>query len=93
MSITISQKFLTVNGKRVGVVYDSGPWVEGVNPALVKIRPRRARAFPPEFKSVLALENNSESREDYFEPDCIRLLPGHPAYAAARAMSFLSPYR
>ena len=38
-------------------------------------------------RAAFAVENNSDSREDYFEADCIRLLPGHPLYSAAKAFA------
>jgi hypothetical protein len=76
---TISKTAITHQGKRVGVRYYVGPWVPGIDPALIKIRPRK-HAFPAEFRSVFAIENNSDSQTDYFEKDCIRILPGHPLY-------------
>ena len=76
---------LTANGERCGIVICGGPWVEGVNPDLIKIRPKKD-LFPASFKSILQVENNSESMTDYFEADCIRLLPGHALYAAAKAL-------
>lgn len=75
---------LTVNGIRCGITISAGPWVEGVNPATIKIRPKKY-SFPAEVAKAFAVENNSDSREDYFEKDVIRLLPGHPLYAAAKA--------
>lgn len=75
---------LSANGKRCGITVTTGPWVEGVNPDLIKIRPKKW-AFPAEIVEALAVENNSDSREDYFEKDAIRLLPGHPLYDQAKA--------
>ena len=86
MTIRLTKTALTANGKRVGVRYDAGPWVEGVDPATIKIRLRRGNVFPAEVRAVLAVENNSDMREDYFEADTIRLLPGHPLYDQARGM-------
>lgn len=84
--ITLSAKFLTVNGKRAGIRIDAGPWIEGVPAELIKIRCKRG-CFPAGFRGALAIENNSDSREDYFEADTIRLMPGHPLYAVAKAAS------
>lgn len=85
MKITGSNNRITLiaNGKRAGI-FVSGPgnWVEGVNPELIKLRCKRG-VFPAEIHHALAVENNSDSREDYFEADSIRLLPGHPLYQAA----------
>jgi hypothetical protein len=76
----ISPKFITVNGKRVGVTYSTGPWHPGVSPDLIKIRPRRASCFPAEFRAAFNVENNSDSQTDYFERDCIRVWRDHPMY-------------
>jgi hypothetical protein len=75
---------LTINKKRCGIWIMAGPWVEGVNPDLIKIRPKK-RAFPEEMVKELKVENNSDSMTDYFESDCVRLLPGHPLYEMAKA--------
>jgi hypothetical protein len=80
MTIKINSKFISVNGKRAGVTYAAGPWVAGVNPDLIKVRPRRNYSFPAEFRAAFAIENNSNGGEDYFEANCIRVLPGHPLY-------------
>lgn len=74
---------LTVNGKRAGVYIYGGPWIEGVDPRTIKVRCKRG-AFPAEVRKALTVENNSDSREDYFESDCLRLLPGHPLYDEAK---------
>lgn len=83
--ITLSETLLTVNGKRAGIRIDAGPWVAGVPTEMIKLRPRRW-SFPREFRSALVIENNSDMREDYFEPDCIRLMPGDALYARAREL-------
>lgn len=84
MTIKISKTTMTVNGKRVGINIYTGPWVEGVDPRTIKIRPKRSH-FPAEFRLAIAVENNSDMRTDYFESDCIRLVPGHPLYDMAAA--------
>lgn len=84
MNAKLTSTTLTINGKRAGIRIDAGPWVHGVNPDTIKIRPRK-NYFPADFGAALSIENNSDMREDYFEKDCIRLLPGHPLYAAAKA--------
>lgn len=76
--------FMTINGKRIGIFITTGPWVPGVPAELIKVRPRRKSFFPAAFRSVLTIENNSDGMTDYFEADCIRLMPGHPLYDAAR---------
>lgn len=81
--ITISAKFLTVNGKRNGIFISKGPWVDGVPADLIKIRARK-HFFSAEVRAALAIENNSDMMTDYFESDCIRLMPGHPLYDAAK---------
>jgi hypothetical protein len=83
--VKLSKTTLSVNGKRAGIRIDAGPWVDGVPADLIKLRPRR-HFFPREFAAAIAIENNSDMREDYFEPDCIRLVPGHPLYATARGL-------
>jgi len=55
-----------------------------VNPDLIKIRPKKL-SFPAEVSEALEVENNSDIQTDYFERDCLRLLPGHPLYEAAKA--------
>ena len=80
----IGKNFITHNGKRIGIRYSVGPWVPGVDPATIKIRPKQY-SFPAEIRSIFAVENNSDSREDYFEKDTIRVLPGHPLYEQVKA--------
>ncbi len=77
---------MSINGKRCGVYISTGPWVDGVPADLIKIRPRKS-FFPVEFRSAFAIENNSDCMTDYFEADCIRLMPSHPIYEAAKAAS------
>ena len=79
------QTFLTVNGKRCGVYISKGPWVEGVNQDLIKVRPKKY-SFPDEVWQACSdvAENNSDSTTDYFERDTLRLLPGHPLYDQAK---------
>jgi hypothetical protein len=85
MTVTFSPLHLTVNGKRTRVSYVTGPWVDGVDPATIKIRPWTGNHFGAEVRKAFAVENNSDAMTDYFEGDCIRLLPGHPLYDAANA--------
>ena len=75
---------LMVSKKRCGIWITTGPWIEGINPELIKIRPKK-RIFPAEMINALNVENNSDIMTDYFESDCVRLLPGHPLYAMAKA--------
>jgi hypothetical protein len=82
--IKLTATNLTVNGKRAGVRIDNGPWIAGVPAGLIKIRSKKGY-FPAEFRSALAVENKSDSREDYFEGDTIRLLPGDAIYQQALA--------
>lgn len=84
--IKITAKHITVYGKRVSVSYVRGPWVEGIDPAMIKIRPKVGHdlsALIPFF----VVENNSDSREDYFEADSVRVLPTHPLYAQIAAVA------
>jgi hypothetical protein len=76
---------LSANGKRCPVYIMGGPWIEGVNPNLIKVQAKKL-SFPAEIKAALNVENDSDSREDYFVSDTIRILPGHPLYATARAV-------
>lgn len=82
--MNLTSKFLTVNGKRAGITISAGPWVAGVPADLIKVRCKKG-IFPTEIREALAITNNSDMREDYFEKDSIRLLPGHPLYAMAKA--------
>lgn len=84
MNAKLTSTTLTVNGKRAGIRICKGPWVDGVPADLIKIRCRKG-FFPSDFREALTVENNSDMREDYFESDSIRLMPGHPLYAAAKA--------
>lgn len=84
-AIKFAAKHITVAGQRVGVTYSVGPWVEGVDPSTIKLRPRRGSAFPASVRAVFAVENNSDGGTDYFEGDCIRLVRGNAWYDAARA--------
>lgn len=82
----LSKSLLTVDGKRAGIRICAGPWVEGVPADLIKIRCKKG-VFPAEIRAALVVENNSDSRTDYFEADTIRLLPGHPLYATAKELA------
>lgn len=82
----LSKNILTVNGKRAGVYVCGGPWIDGVPAELIKLRAKKG-VFPAEIRAALAVENNSDMREDYFEADCIRLMPGHPLYESAKALA------
>lgn len=86
MAIKFSEKFITANGKRVGVYYSAGPWVPGVDPALIKIRPRRGVSLAP-LREFFTIENNSDMTTDYFEKDSIRVLPSNPHYEAVKAVA------
>ena len=86
MAIKISKTTISVDGKRNGIRIDTGPWAEGVPAELIKIRCKRG-AFSQQIRAAFVVENNSDSREDYFEADSIRLMPGHPLYEAAKALA------
>jgi|CXWL01.1.fsa_nt_gi predicted metallo-beta-lactamase superfamily hydrolase len=77
--LKINPKFMTINGKRIGIYIARGPWVTGVDPTTIKITPRR-HSFPPEVAAVFKIENNSDSQTDYFERDSIRITADHPLY-------------
>ena len=85
ISGTKNRVALTVGGVRCGVSIYAGPWVAGVDASTIKIRPKKALSFPKEVADAFEVENNSDLRTDYFEKDCIRLLPGHPLYDMAKA--------
>lgn len=82
--ITITAKAIQIGKVRAGITIHAGPWVPGVRQDMIKIRPKKY-FFPAEIKAAFAVENNSDSREDYFEKDCIKLFPGHPLYDMAKA--------
>ena len=86
MAAKLSQTTITVNGKRAGIRICAGPWVAGVPAELIKVRCKKG-VFPAEIRSAFEVENRSDIREDYFESDCIRLMPGHPLYASAKALA------
>jgi len=86
MKAKLSKNILTINGQRAGIRIDAGPWVASVPAELIKIRSKKG-CFPAAFRSALQIENNSDSREDYFEADCIRLMPGHPLYEQAKDLA------
>ena len=83
MSIKFSKigkvHYLTINGKRIGVYYATGPWIAGVDPTTIKITPKQY-SFPTEARAAFAIENNSDSQTDYFERDSIRITSTHPLY-------------
>lgn len=79
----IGPKYIALNGKRLAVTYSTGPWIDGVDPGLIKIR-RRGGSSLEALRPVFNIENNSDSREDYFEADSIRVMPSHPLYAQIR---------
>lgn len=82
--IKISENFISANGKRAGIRFSAGPWAAHVNPATIKIRAKRG-FFPAEIRAAVNVENNSDLRTDYFEGDCIRLVPGDALYELAKA--------
>jgi hypothetical protein len=84
ISGTKNRVTLTVNGVRCGITVSAGPWVAGVDPNQIKIRPKKY-SFPKAIVDAMNVENNSDSITDYFEKDCIRLMPGHPLYDMAKA--------
>lgn len=43
--------------------------------------------FPAGVRAAFAVENNSDMTTDYFEADCVRLVPGHPHYEAVAAVA------
>jgi hypothetical protein len=87
--IEFTATHLIVDRKRIRVSYcGPGNWIEGVDPTTIKIRPWVGKShFPAEVRAALTIENNSNGGEDYFEADCIRLVAGHPLYAAVAAVA------
>ena len=85
ISATKNNVFLSVGvAFRCSVSIYGGPWVAGVDPDTIKIRPKNVLNFPKEVADAFAIENNSDLAIDYFERDTIRLLPGHPLYDMAK---------
>ena len=76
---------LVVSGTRTAVEVSNGPWIPQIPSEQIQIRPK-GYCFPKEVKDAIATENNSDSREDYFESDRIRLMPGDALYAEALAL-------
>lgn len=76
---------LSVNGVRCGVRVDCGPWISPELNGMIALRAKSGIGFPAAVRAALNVHNNSDSREDYFERDQIRLFPGHALYAAAQA--------
>lgn len=83
----ISKTSITNEGKRVGVSYSAGPWVAGVDPTTIKIRPRDNSHFPAEIRAAFVVENKSDMTTDYFEADCIRITSAHPLYEQIKRMA------
>jgi hypothetical protein len=83
MAIKINSKFISVNGKRAGVTYATGPWINGVDPTTIKIRPKKY-SFPREIAEAFVIENSSDGMTDYFEKDCIRITSAHSLYAQVK---------
>ena len=88
MTIQFTATHLIVSGKKVRVSYVTGPWVEGVDPSTIKIRPFVGKShFPREIRAAFAIENNSDMTTDYFESDAIRLTSSHPHYQAVKEVA------
>lgn len=85
MTVKLSKKFISANGKRAGIQIVCGPWVPGVPEDMIKIRCKR-NVFPAEIRAAVKVTNNSDMRTDYFEADTIRLFPGDALYEQAKAL-------
>jgi len=83
-TIKITSKFIIVNGKRAGIQINAGGWVKTAPQDMIKVRCKRG-VFPAEIRNALKVTNNSDMRIDYFEGDCLRLLPGDALYDQAKA--------
>lgn len=83
-NVSITAKAIKVGKVRAAITICAGPWVPGVRQDMIKVRARKCY-FPAEIRAAFAVTNNSDSREDYFENDVIKLFPGHPLYDAAKA--------
>lgn len=84
---TFTRTHIIIGNARVRVSYVTGPWIDDVDPALIKIRPWTGNYFPAEVRKAFSVENRSDPMTDYVEGDAIRLLPGHPHYAAVNAVA------
>lgn len=85
IKVTPSKKFMVVDGMRVGITINTGPWIAGVNPDMIKLWPRGSNYetnnyFPKQLKEVFAIKNDSVMQEDYFSHDEIKLFPGMFGY-------------
>ena len=85
ISVKISNGMLMNGRNRCGVQITAKPWAAGVPEELIKVRCKKAIGFPAWVRHSLDVENNSNGREDYFEKDVIRLMPGDPLYDQAKA--------
>jgi hypothetical protein len=85
-AVSITAKAIKVGKVRAAITVCAGPWVASAPQEMIKIRAKKF-AFPAEIRAAFAVTNNSDSREDYFEADTIRLFPGHPLYEAAKAVA------
>lgn len=87
MTVKISNKFISANGKRAGIRIDCGPWNEfAKHPEMIKVRCKKG-IFPTEIRDEITVTNDSDSREDYFEADALVLIPGDELYEAAKAVA------
>lgn len=83
-AIKFTAKNVVFNGTRIRVTYAAGPWVNTVDPTTIKVRPKCKSFFPKELRETVQVENGSDVQIDYFEKDCIRVVAGHPLYAAIK---------
>ena len=84
--IKITKNFISVNGKRAGIRIDAGPWNEfAKHPEQIKVRCKKG-IFPIEIRNAIQVTNNSDSREDYFEADCLVLVPGDDLYETVKSI-------
>ena len=72
------------DGKLQSTSYSDGPLISYPAGTLT-IYAKSHGGFSAEVAEEFSIENNSDSITDYFEKDRIRVLPGHPLYAAVKA--------
>jgi hypothetical protein len=71
-------------GKLQFAYYDDCP-LRSYPAGTITIRARGYRGFSPEIAGAFKIENNTDMQTDYFEKDCIRVLPTHDLYPAVHA--------
>ena len=80
------------DGKLQKAQYGLGPWTT-LPSDTITIYAKRYRSFSKEVQQAFTVENNSDSRTDYFENDKIRVSSTHPLYAEVKAAALKAQAR